>query len=85
MASETTCRSCDARVIFVPSAKTGKPMILDAEPRKGIVVTSVREPNDGGHNIKAVVRDVFTDHHATCPAAKDWTGKSRRDPPEGAA
>ena len=26
------CRSCQAEVVFVPSAKTGKPMILDANP-----------------------------------------------------
>jgi len=33
----TTCKSCDAEVVFVPSAKSGKPMILDAKPRKGVV------------------------------------------------
>jgi hypothetical protein len=33
----TTCRSCDAEVVFVPSAKSGKPMILDAKPKKGVI------------------------------------------------
>lgn len=45
------CRSCDAEVIFVPSAKTGKNMILDAKPKKGVVVTigggAGRDPSAG--------------------------------------
>jgi hypothetical protein len=26
---------------------------------------------------RAIVVDVYTDHHATCPAAADWKGKHR--------
>lgn len=82
----TTCRSCKAEVVFVPSAKTGKPMILNAEPMKGIVIdherveTYVGEPSpDSGARLRisstghvASVVDVYTDHHATCPQAEAW-------------
>lgn len=36
------CLSCDAEVIFVPSGKTGRRMILNAEPAKGVVVLAQR-------------------------------------------
>jgi hypothetical protein len=88
----STCRSagCGARVIFIPSAKTGKPMILDAEPKKLVVVGNHELADQGGAwwfddpaegTATAKVVDVYTPHHATCPAAKSWAGKSRRDPP----
>jgi hypothetical protein len=79
------CRSCGADVIFVPSAKSGKPMILDAKPEKRIVLV-VAEGTGGSHNILAIpeiehkaarIVDTYTDHHATCPAAKDWKGRHR--------
>jgi hypothetical protein len=78
------CASCDADVVFVPSAKSGKPMILNAKPAKGVIVTgesmhglfSLDEP--GGASVARVV-DVYTDHHVTCPAAAEWRGKTRRD------
>jgi hypothetical protein len=54
-------------------------MILDAKPAKGITVrndlgypTGVDDPA-----ASAYVNDVYTDHHATCPDAKDWLGKTR--------
>lgn len=75
----TTCRSCEAEVVFVPSAKSGKPMILDAKPAKGVVVTSLTGvltmlPGEAlvarnVHERRAAVVDVYTDHHATCPDA----------------
>lgn len=86
----STCRSCDADVIFVPSAKTGKPMILNAAPEKRAVLVepseiesgrSVLTTYPGGVGTHAVVVDAYTDHHVTCPASKDWAGRTRKDPP----
>jgi hypothetical protein len=83
----STCRSCQAEVVFVPSAKTGKAMILDAETRKGVILT---DPSMNLHGLVGLVKleevsgraeanvvDVFTDHHATCPNADAWKGKHR--------
>lgn len=78
----TTCKSCDAEVVFVPSAKSGKAMILDAKPSKGVAIydrfneevvaakdlASYRDSS----NLQAEVVDVFTDHHATCPDAASY-------------
>lgn len=87
-----TCRSCQAEVLFVPSAKTGRPMILDATPEKRVVLTedltsselalhgALGADIDGRYQVARVV-SVYTDHHATCPAAGQWKGRSRRDPP----
>lgn len=68
------CRSCQADVVFVPSAKSGKAMILDATPRKGVVIhdafTRHTLPTGIAPDAQvAEVVDVFTDHHATCPDA----------------
>jgi hypothetical protein len=91
----TTCRSCDAEVVFVPSAKTGKPMILDAKPAKGVVLIDGTVPVaqwdkvilvgfgpelDDDRTVAAVV-DVYTDHHATCPNAGEWKGRTRATAP----
>ena len=81
----STCRSCEAEVLFVPSAKTGKPMILDAEPnpvgnvliRAGVAAVISRQ---------VVAREDeqrWMPHHATCPAAASWKGRVRSDPPGG--
>jgi hypothetical protein len=94
------CQSCQAPVIFVPSAKSGKPMILDARPTKAVGVghliyadgmqtfdpPGIQLCEDVGHGRVAQVVSVFTDHHATCPAARSWAGRTRKDPPavEGA-
>lgn len=86
----SSCRSCGADVIFVPSAKTGKSMILDAKPKKGIVVMGTLQGHPAGLPVKVdqvprsgvgLVVDVYTDHHATCPKAKDWQGRTRNNPP----
>lgn len=91
MPSETDrCRSCGAPVIFVPSSKTGRTMILDAKPKKGVVVVldvgtfagetfMFEQPDEMGS--VALVVDVYTDHHVTCPHAADWKGRSRSNPP----
>lgn len=73
---------CQAEVLFVPSATTGKPMILNVEPAKGVVLVAEAEgdepceelysedrPGRIGGEPRARVVDVYTDHHATCPAA----------------
>jgi hypothetical protein len=88
------CRSCGAEVVFVPSAKSGKPMILDAKPETRIVLRARGTGEDGpiayslaeatflveNGGIAAVAR-VFTDHHVTCPKAKDWQGRTRANAP----
>ena len=62
MSEHQRCRSCDAEVVFVPSAATGKRMVLDASPRKGVVlIDGIR----GADSLAAAV-SVYTDHHATC-------------------
>jgi hypothetical protein len=76
-----TCRGrgCGAEVVFVPSAKSGRPMVLDAKPAKGVVIypDPIEAVGPGptftgggfeGRRVAAVV-DVYTDHHATCPDA----------------
>lgn len=82
----TTCRSCSAEVVFVPSGKSGKAMILDAMPEKRVVLRwddlgtygDRLGEGDGQHGTQvADVLDVYTDHHATCPAASEWRGKHR--------
>ncbi len=83
----TTCRSCDAEVVFVPSAKSGKLMILDAKPTKGVVLTDgtmsihglvqVIGALDDASVPEACVVDVYTDHHGTCPDAASWKGRRR--------
>lgn len=83
----STCRSCGAEVMFVPSAKTGRPMILDATAEKRVVLIPaadvVRYASEALGLFYGRVQDVYTDHHATCPAAKDWKDKSRKDAPAG--
>jgi hypothetical protein len=81
------CRSCQAEVIFVPSAKTGKPMILDAKPEKRVVLVHGHEPDDlclappPDNTHAARVVDTYVDHHVTCPAAASWKGRTRADAP----
>lgn len=88
----TTCRSCNAEVVFVPSAKTGRAMILNAKPTKGVVVATAVNEHGGAHAFasraivadpslavgivpQAIVVDVYTDHHATCPFAESFRGR----------
>ncbi len=78
----------------MPSAKTGKPMILDARPAKGVVIATAVLQHGGvdafasrgavahpeemvGIVPQALVVDVYTDHHVTCPEATSWKGKTR--------
>lgn len=70
----TTCRSCEAEIVFVPSAKSGKAMILDAKPSKGVVLVDLLAPGTRKVSADSVARvvDVYTDHHATCPHFEDW-------------
>lgn len=54
----STCRSCGAPVVFVPSAKTGTPMVLDATPRKGVIVVG-REPIPRGSIVSAATPEAL--------------------------
>jgi hypothetical protein len=81
-----TCRSCDAEVVFVASATSGKSMILDAKPAKGVVLVDLASTLHGMYGLEAEpgqlhaaakVVDVYTDHHVTCPDAAAWKGKHR--------
>lgn len=64
--------TCGAEVAFVRSAKSGKRMILDADPQKRIVLVApdgtILE-RDALFTDEAVARvvDTYLDHHATCP------------------
>ena len=89
------CQSpgCGAEVIFVPSLKTGRRMILDAKPEKRVLLVDdtmlphglVGIAEDPHHrSTVAKVVDVFIDHHVTCPASAQWAGRNRTNPPEGA-
>ena len=77
-----TCRSCGAEVLFVPSATTGKAMILDARPERRVLVQNQRAPGrsemPGATGAVARVIDAYTDHHVTCPDAAAWKGRTRR-------
>jgi arginine repressor len=79
----SACRSCGAEVIFVPSAKTGKPMILDAKPEKRVVLVRsndqqvIYRATPGSADPAARVIDTYIDHHATCPQAAEWKGRRR--------
>lgn len=87
----TVCQSCDAAVVFVPSAKSGKAMILDAKPEKRVIVGHALTSDEGEHapafildqakhicdHAVARVVDVYVDHHVTCPKAAEWKGRRR--------
>lgn len=71
------CRACDAPVLFVPSAKTGATMILDAVPvAEGNVVIE----GDAARvltRVEAAAATLFAEkryvsHFATCPRAADF-------------
>lgn len=73
------CRSCNAEVVFVRSATTGKNVILDAKPVKGIVLASQTGQLDSSAEDPRFARvvDIYTDHHATCPHAEAWRDRSK--------
>jgi hypothetical protein len=77
------CRSCQAPVIFVPSAKTGTPMILDAEPQLRVVMVRsndqqvIYRATPGSEGPVARIIATWIDHHATCPQAATWKGRTR--------
>lgn len=75
--SRGPCRSCNAPCVWVPSVKTGKLMILDAEPvsdgriviedGKARVLTKDLYEQPPGEN-----EPRYKDHHVTCPSAAAW-------------
>jgi len=77
------CTSCHAEVVFVKSATSGRVMILNARPVSSVVLRNdlgeTAPPDDPAASAHVV--PVYTDHHATCSRAKEWRGRSRRNPP----
>jgi hypothetical protein len=77
------CRTCEAPVVFVRSAATGRAMILDGRPDKRVILRNDlgEMAEQGDPAASASVVDVWTDHHVTCPQSKAWTGRTRANPP----
>lgn len=79
------CRSCGAEVLFVPSAKTGKLMILNAKPAEGglVVVENgkarVVKKDELFAGTFPADAQFYTDHHATCPQAQQWRKSKVKD------
>jgi hypothetical protein len=73
------CRSCQAPVLFVASATTGKLMILDAEPtpdgRLVIEDGKARVLKNADLFGPPPAGNRYTDHHVTCPEAAQWRRK----------
>jgi hypothetical protein len=86
MSRRSRCRSCQADVIFVPSGRTNPAghmawMILDATPAKGVLLvnreTGIPVNGAGYPDTIAAVWDTYTDHHVSCPQAKEWKDARR--------
>lgn len=68
-----TCRSCEAPVEWVTSAKSGKPVILDLDERDDgniVVVENLLGERQAEYVAKGQGNRVS--HFATCPNAQDW-------------
>lgn len=68
----STCRSCEAEIIWVETEK-GKRMPIDAEPGPGGRFTL----SDDGKTVAFVHThmardDLYSSHFETCPDSKDW-------------
>jgi hypothetical protein len=78
--SALECRSCGALVVFVPSAKSGKRMILDVEPDPILGNVLVEDGKARVLGVKARIAaraqfpppSLYVPHHATCPQAAEW-------------
>lgn len=83
------CRSCQAEIVFVKTAKTGASMPLDAKPKRMIVLVAQIDDDDAAgvvilagtgappEHARAISVPVYTPHHATCPDGRQWTGGDR--------
>ncbi len=78
------CRSCGARVVFVPSGRTtstGMPiwMILDAKPTKRVLlvnqVTGIPVNGPGHQDTVTAAWDTYTPHRDSCPQGEAWHGR----------
>lgn len=58
------CRSCNAPIIWART-DNGRPIPLDAEPSKRVILDNTH----GADMIGANVVDTLMPHHATCPNA----------------
>ena len=79
-----TCRSCQARIFWAVSAKTGKRMPIDFEPSAkgnlrigpGPVATVI----GGGAKMAMQARgQAYISHFSTCPQSKEWRSKNRKE------
>jgi hypothetical protein len=77
-----TCKGadCEAEIIYVPSRKSGRTMVLDAKPRKAVILAprgygAWNQPETDVAKADALVVNVYTDHHATCPDADSFRRK----------
>ena len=78
-----SCRTCGAEIIWLENARTGKPMLFDAE-----ATPDPEEPDQRtqlwifvGETARRAHRGdtgpFYTVHWGTCPDAKEWKGRSR--------
>lgn len=64
-----TCSSCGAEITWVKSVTSGKPMPLNAEPEKRIVlVDAIGDLDRDG--VRGRVVDTYTSHFSNCPHAE---------------
>lgn len=87
MAPPSLCRSCGAAVRWVKSAKTGRVMPLDPEPRDdgnivlldrwqlNLRLARVLEHDEVTQERLFGIEPRYVSHFATCPQADEW----RRD------
>lgn len=77
----TRCRSCDADILWVTMADSGKHAPLDAEPtEKGNIELSIEEGKPVGRVVDPNADRLFPvelhlSHFATCPQSSDWRRK----------
>lgn len=88
MTDATTCRSCDAPVMFAVNIDTGKRMILNAaidqdrgnvlvDPRGATVRCRIVDRAEAARQRDAGAA-LYLSHHATCPDAATWRSRGRR-------
>lgn len=75
---------CGAEIIFVKTIN-GKSQVLDAKPKKGVVLVLEQDPlvlasqqDLEVDDARARVVNIWTDHHATCPNAYKFKGVAKR-------
>lgn len=76
----TTCRSCNARIVWARTAFNGTPMPIDVDPvdngnilveeqeHSGRLTALVLPPGDE----RIISETTYTSHFATCPDGDQW-------------